>query len=106
MKKWPLFAIAGCSLALIIARIVFPRLQFDSTSLILFGVAAIALLVAFLPIKRIKWGEFEAELDRAVDDLERKVAATEAQSSLGSSKAEGVHQLSREASHEKLQLFD
>jgi uncharacterized protein YutE (UPF0331/DUF86 family) len=106
MKKWPLFAVAGCSIVLIIARIIWPRLQFDSTSLILFGVAALALLVAFLPIKRIKWGVFEAELDRAVDGLERKVAATETQSSLGSAKAEGVHELPPETSQETLHFFD
>jgi uncharacterized protein YutE (UPF0331/DUF86 family) len=77
MKRWPLFALAGGSLSLIAARIIWPSLRFDNTSLILFGVAGIALLVAFLPLKRIKWGEFEAELDRAVDDLERKVTASE-----------------------------
>ena len=80
MKRWPLFAVAACSLILIAVRIIWPLLKFDNTSLVLFGVAALAMLVAFLPIKRIKWGEFEAELDRAVDDLERKVKATEASS--------------------------
>jgi uncharacterized protein YutE (UPF0331/DUF86 family) len=78
MRRWPLFAIAGGSLSLIAARIIWPSLRFDNTSLILFGVAGLAILVAFLPLKRIKWGEFEAELDRAVDDLERKVTASEA----------------------------
>lgn len=78
MKRWPLFAIAGGSLSLIAARIIWPSLRFDNTSLILFGVAGLAILAAFLPLKRIKWGEFEAELDRAVDDLERRVTATEA----------------------------
>jgi hypothetical protein len=78
MQRWPLFAIAGGSLSLIVARIIWPSLRFDNTSLILFGVAGLAILVAFLPLKRVKWGEFEAELDRAVDDLERKVTASEA----------------------------
>lgn len=80
MNRWPLFAVAACSLILIAVRIIWPLLKFDNTSLVLFGVAALAMLVAFLPIKRIKWGEFEAELDRAVDDLARKVKATEASS--------------------------
>jgi hypothetical protein len=78
MKRWPLFVVATGSLVLIAVRMIWTSLKFDDTSLILFGVAAIALLVSYLPIKRIKWGEFEAEIDRAVDDLERKVVATEA----------------------------
>jgi hypothetical protein len=78
MKRWPLFVVATGSLVLIAVRMIWTSLKFDDTSLILFGVAAIALLVGYLPIKRIKWGEFEAEIDRAVDDLERKVVATEA----------------------------
>lgn len=77
MKRWPLFLVAGGSLILIAVRIMWPLLKFDNTSFVLFGIAAIALLAAFLPLKRVKWGEFEAELDRAVDDLERKVTATE-----------------------------
>jgi uncharacterized protein YutE (UPF0331/DUF86 family) len=80
MKRWPLFAVAACSLILIAVRIIWPLIKLDNTSLVLFGVAALAMLVAFLPIKRIKWGEFEAEIDRAVDDLERKVKATEVSS--------------------------
>jgi hypothetical protein len=78
MKRWPLFAIAACSLILIAVRIVWPLLKFDNTSVVLFAVAVLAVLVAFLPIKRLKWGEFEAELDRDVDKLERQVKATEA----------------------------
>jgi uncharacterized protein YutE (UPF0331/DUF86 family) len=78
MKRWPLFTVAASALTLIAVRMIWPSIKFDDTSLVLFGVAALALLVAFLPIKRIKWGDFEAELDRAVDNLERKVTATEA----------------------------
>jgi uncharacterized protein YutE (UPF0331/DUF86 family) len=33
--------------------------------------------VALLPIKKIKWGEFEAELDRKLDALNSRVGATE-----------------------------
>jgi|SRR5450755_2072503 len=77
MKRWLLFIVAAGSVILVAARIIWLSLKFDDISLILFGVAALATIVAFLPIKRIKWGEFEAELDRAVDNLERKVNATE-----------------------------
>jgi uncharacterized protein YutE (UPF0331/DUF86 family) len=90
MKRWPLFAVAVGSLTLIAVRIIWPSFKFDHTSLVLFGVAALAMLAAFLPIKRIKWGEFEAELDRAVDDLERKVKASEIHSPpLGASRTVG-----------------
>lgn len=78
IRRWPLYLVAAGALGLVAARMIWPLLLFDNTSLVLFGLAAIALLVAYLPIKRIKWGEFEAELDRAVDHLERKVAASEA----------------------------
>lgn len=78
MQRWPLFGIAAGSLTLLVARIIWPSLRLDNTSLILFGVAGLAILVAFLPLKRVKWGEFEAEIDRAVDDLEKKVTASEA----------------------------
>jgi hypothetical protein len=77
MKRWPLFSIAGASLVLIVVRIIWPTLKIDNTSLILLGIATVALLVAFLPITHIKWGEFEANLDRALDAVDRKVKATE-----------------------------
>ncbi|WP_242342701.1 hypothetical protein [Anaeromyxobacter terrae] len=77
LHRWPLFVIALGAVGLVGARMVWPSLHFDSTSLILFGVAGLALLVAYLPLKRIKWGEFEAELDRYVDALEQKVVASE-----------------------------
>jgi uncharacterized protein YutE (UPF0331/DUF86 family) len=78
LKRWPLLVVAVVSLIVTAARVIWPSLRFDETSLGLFGFAAVALLVALLPITRIKWGDFEAELDRDVDDLERKVRATEA----------------------------
>lgn len=77
MKRWPLYTIAVVSLLLIVVRMIWPLLRIDNTSLILLGVATVALLVALLPIKRIKWGEFEAELDRALDAVEKTVKATE-----------------------------
>jgi uncharacterized protein YutE (UPF0331/DUF86 family) len=77
MKRWPLYTIAAVSLILIPVRMIWPLLRIDNTSLILLGIATVALLVALLPIKKIKWGEFEAELDRKLDALNIRVEATE-----------------------------
>jgi hypothetical protein len=77
MKRWPLFSIAGICLVLIVARVIWPELKIDSTSLILLGIATVALLVALLPITHIKWGDFEADIDRALDSVEKKVLAIE-----------------------------
>jgi hypothetical protein len=77
MKRWPLFSISVASFVLVVVRMIWPTLRIDNTSLILVGIATLSLLVALLPIKRIKWGEFEAELDRALDVADRKLEATE-----------------------------
>src|SRR5262245_28137890 len=77
MKRWPLYIIAAVSLVLIPVRMIWPLLRIDNTSLILLAIATVALLVALLPITKIKWGEFEAELDRKLDALNIKVEATE-----------------------------
>ena len=75
--RWPLYLVAASAVGLVGARMAWPWLPFDNSSLILLGVAALALLVAYLPLKSIKWGEFEAEFDREVDALEQKVVASE-----------------------------
>jgi hypothetical protein len=91
LNRWPLFVIALGAITLVAARMRWPSLLFDSTSLVLFGVAAMGLLVAYLPLKRIKWGEFEAELDRDVDALEQKVVASETATSTPRSVAAPSH---------------
>lgn len=95
-RRWPLIVVAVCSLLLVAARIIWPSLNFDSTSLALFGAAALGLLVAFLPFKRFKFGDWEAELERGVDDLEKKVAASEIAPPMPTSKEVRHPLLSRE----------
>ena len=67
--RWPLFAVALASLALIVVRMRWPSLMFDSTSLILFAIAGGALSLCYLPLKRLKVGELEMELERLQDDI-------------------------------------
>jgi hypothetical protein len=43
--------------------------MFDSTSLILFAIAGGALSLCYVPLKRIKVGDLEMELDRLQDDI-------------------------------------
>jgi hypothetical protein len=76
--RLPLLAIVVAAVALIAARMVWPGLNFDTTSLILFGIAAIAWALAFLPLTRLKFGEFEADLAPMVAAFEQKVIASEA----------------------------
>jgi hypothetical protein len=64
MKRWPLFAITGVAALLILARMYWrDNLFFDQTSLILFAVAALALLFCYIPMKRVKIGDVEIEMD-------------------------------------------
>ena len=76
--RLPLLAIVAAAIALIIARMVWPRLHFDTTSLILFGIAAVAWALATVPVTRVKFGDFEAELAPVVAAFEQKVIAAEA----------------------------
>ena len=73
----PPLIVSGAALALTAARIIWPKMAFDSVSLTLFGIAAAGLLLAYLPLRKLKFGDFEAELDAAVDSLEKKVVAGE-----------------------------
>ena len=57
--------------------IVSVHLKIGNASLILLGIATVAVLVALLPITRIKWGEFEAQFDRTLDSVNKKVSAIE-----------------------------
>lgn len=68
-KRWPLFVIALASIGLITMRMRWPTLVFDSTSLILFAIAAAVLAASYLPLKRIRVGELEMELERLQDDI-------------------------------------
>ncbi len=61
--RWPFFLVALASLALIVARMRWPALHFDSSSLILFAIAGGCLSLCYLPLKRIKMGELEMELE-------------------------------------------
>lgn len=73
----PLLAIVVAAVGLIGARMIWPRLYFDTTSLILFGIAAVAWALAYVPVTKLKWGDFEAELAPMVAALEQKVIACE-----------------------------
>src|SRR4051812_30013435 len=72
-----LIAVAIASVFVVAARMIWPKLLFDSLSLTLFGIAAGCLVLVHLPFKKLKFGDFEAELDAAVDNLEEKVVASE-----------------------------
>jgi hypothetical protein len=73
----PLLGIVVVAVALMIARVIWPELKLDSTSLILFAIAAIAWALAYLPISRFKAGDYEIELVHAVDTLKQKVSQIE-----------------------------
>jgi hypothetical protein len=81
-RRWPLISIATTCVAIIIARLIWPWLNFDSTSLVLLGIVFVALVLPYVPVRKLKWGDFEAELEAVVDDLERKISATEATPSI------------------------
>lgn len=67
---------------IVLARVIWPKLNFDTISLILFAIgAAAALLPTVLtvlpPITRLKLFEVEAEFGRHINELERTVVAAE-----------------------------
>lgn len=74
--------VALAAVLVIIERILFPQLVFDSTSLILFAIAAICVLLPQLlkilpPLKKAKYGDFEIEFDEAIKRLEQRVVEAE-----------------------------
>jgi hypothetical protein len=69
IKRWPLLTVVLIAIVLIVVRMLWPALTFDSTSLILFAIAAGALLFCYLPLKRIKMGDLEMELEKLQDDI-------------------------------------
>lgn len=74
----PLLAIVAAAVGLIAARMMWPKLNFDTTSLILFGIAAVAWALAYVPLTKFKFGEFEAEFAPIVANVEQKVLVAEA----------------------------
>lgn len=75
MKRWPLYAVSAMAVMLIGVRIKWPS-KLDNTGLVLLGIATLSILVAVLPIKKIKLWEFEAEFDLELDKVEKKVTET------------------------------
>lgn len=73
----PLLAVVAVAVGLILARAAMPELKFDTTSLVLFAIAAAAWALAYLPISKFKAGEYEIELVQAVDTLKQKVSQIE-----------------------------
>ena len=68
--------------ALVVLRMLFPALVFDNQSLILLCIAALSvalprLLELLPPLKRLKYGKFEAEFNEAIDRLEERVNEAE-----------------------------
>jgi hypothetical protein len=72
-KLWPFYIIAAGAVLLIITRIAWDKVNrgFDNTSLILFAIASVALLLPFaLPrIKRIKVSDTEVEFKELEEEL-------------------------------------
>lgn len=68
--------------SLVVLRMIFPALVFDNHSMVLLSIAAIALGLPKIrellpPLKRLKYGDFEAEFNEAIDRLEERVNAAE-----------------------------
>lgn len=98
--RWPLYLISVGAVGLVGARMAWPWLPFDNNSLILLGVAALALVVAYLPLKSIKWGELEAEFNSDVAALAQKVVASEQAPPPKTPRTERLHGAAR-ASYDK-----
>jgi uncharacterized protein YutE (UPF0331/DUF86 family) len=82
----PLYIVAISAVVVIVARLLWRSLNFDNTSLILFGIAAGALVIPYLfnvlpPLKSLEAGPVKAEFDRDIARLERNVAASEGERS-------------------------
>ena len=75
MKRWPLFTIAAVAAALVVTRALNPNLlHLDSVSLVLFGAGSVALLLCYLPMKRVKVGDVEIEMELSRLDRDVKAA--------------------------------
>jgi uncharacterized protein YutE (UPF0331/DUF86 family) len=82
MRFWPLYVVALLAAGVIAARMKWPSLIFDNTSLILFAIGSISILLPFLfrglpPLKRFKFGEYEIEFEEKLRSLESKVIQSE-----------------------------
>jgi hypothetical protein len=88
--RLPLLAIVAAAMGLIAARMIWPKLHFDTTSLILFGIAAVAWALAYAPVKKLKFGDFEAELEPMIAALGQKVIASEAAATVQSTRGDRV----------------
>jgi uncharacterized protein YutE (UPF0331/DUF86 family) len=81
-----LYLVAISAVVVIVARLLWRSLNFDNTSLILFGIAASAVVIPYLfnvlpPLKSLEAGPVKAEFDRDIARLERNVAASEGERS-------------------------
>jgi hypothetical protein len=82
----PLYGVALLAAFVIVMRITWPDVLFDTTALILFSIAAACILLPCLlqilpPLKRFSLGPVEAEfVDRAINKMEQKVVLSEAKS--------------------------
>lgn len=82
MRYWPLYVVAFLAAGIIAARMKWPLLVFDNTSLILFAIAAIAVFIPILfrilpPLKKFKFGDYEFEFEERLRSLESKVIESE-----------------------------
>ncbi|MCQ9377752.1 hypothetical protein [Methyloversatilis sp. XJ19-49] len=93
VPRWPFIVVATTCIGVIAARMFWPKIHFDTTSLILLSIAFVAFLIPFLDVKRLKWGDFELELQGLVDDLEKTVTATE--SSISEPNGQGISRAHR-----------
>jgi hypothetical protein len=75
MREWQRYTVAAVAIILIVGRMFFPKLVFDSTSLALFGIAVVAF---FLPyITKMEVAGFKVELDHQIEILKDKVILSE-----------------------------
>src|SRR5688500_17187259 len=75
VRSWPVYVLLVLCWGIVIARVIWPKLNFDTISLILFAIGtAAALLPTVLtvlpPITRLKLFEVEAEFGRHINELE------------------------------------
>lgn len=74
--RWCLYATPVAAIAIVLARMKWPDLKFDDTSLWLFGIAAGVVVLLTLPVTRFKYGDIEIILQRDLDGLESRLAAS------------------------------
>ena len=82
---WPLYLVAFTAIAIIIGRIVQPTLTFDNVSLILFAIAAIAILLPYIlrdlpPISEFEIAGVKAKFEQRLESLEKSVVGNEQES--------------------------